>query len=103
MNISKQKYKELLRQANKLQALEDGGVDNWQFYEEALDKYFKDEEVDALIEKFIEDALEALVGNIDEPLGHGAGYGLTERGEDAIEEVAYKFSANLRNIINNET
>lgn len=46
ITISKKRYKELLRTEKELAALEAGGVDNWEWYSEALDAagLFDDEE-----------------------------------------------------------
>lgn len=42
--ISKQEYEELLRRDEKLTALENGGVDNWEWYGESLKDYFGEDE-----------------------------------------------------------
>lgn len=42
MQISEEDYKELLRYKFKLQALESCGVDNWTFYEDAMEMAEKD-------------------------------------------------------------
>ena len=44
VTISKEEYEKLLQGSRKLRALEKGGVDNWEWYDEALTKYFDDEE-----------------------------------------------------------
>lgn len=36
ITILKSEYKELLRCASKLTKLENGGVDNWEWYDEAM-------------------------------------------------------------------
>ena len=45
VNVSKREYEELLRRDRKLRALENGGVDNWEWYGEALSS-MDDEEDD---------------------------------------------------------
>lgn len=42
--ISKKEYEELLHRNEILNALEAGGVDNWQWYSDSLKQYFGDEE-----------------------------------------------------------
>lgn len=37
--ILKAEYKELMRRSLKLEALENAGVDNWDFYDEAMEVY----------------------------------------------------------------
>lgn len=44
--ITEETYKMLTRDYLKLQALECGGVDNWEWYGEALDEYLKEAEVE---------------------------------------------------------
>jgi len=44
VTISKKEYEELLKKSRKLRALENGGVDNWEWYDESLTKYYDDEE-----------------------------------------------------------
>ena len=49
VTISKKEYKGLLKDEQKLQALEGVGVDNWQGYDDAMDilredGFFKDDE-----------------------------------------------------------
>lgn len=44
VKINYSDYEELLDRNEKLTALENGGVDNWEWYSESLKNYFKDEE-----------------------------------------------------------
>ncbi|QWK78602.1 hypothetical protein [Ochrobactrum sp. BTU1] len=46
VTISKKEYDSLLDSSNKLNCLENGGVDNWEWYYESLKQggYFEDEE-----------------------------------------------------------
>lgn len=46
VTISKKEYDSLLDNSNKLNCLENGGVDNWEWYYESLKQggYFEDEE-----------------------------------------------------------
>ena len=46
ITISKKAFNSLIEDARKLEALECGGVDNWQWYGEALNNYFGDTEDD---------------------------------------------------------
>lgn len=41
ITISKKEYEQLLKDRNKLQALEEGGVDNWQGYDYAMELFFE--------------------------------------------------------------
>lgn len=42
--ITKEEYEKLIERDNILAALEQGGVDNWEWYGESLSQYFDDEE-----------------------------------------------------------
>ena len=39
--IKKSEYEELIKDSFKLQCLENGGVDNWQWYSESLTEWYK--------------------------------------------------------------
>lgn len=40
VTITLEEYKSLLKDREKLQALERGGVDNWEWYSDSLEEYF---------------------------------------------------------------
>lgn len=42
VSISKEEYKYLLKRDDKLQALENGGVDNWEWYSDSLADFYKE-------------------------------------------------------------
>ena len=44
--ITEEELKELIKDSWRLNALDNGGVDNWEWYGEAMDRYDDDEEVD---------------------------------------------------------
>ena len=44
VTISQKKYAQLLDNSRKLNALENGGVDNWSFYGEAMSEYYDEDE-----------------------------------------------------------
>lgn len=86
MEITKQQ----LRRLAKLDALESGGVDNWEFYDEALDDYIKTIQKEEDIEKFMENLFEIICMEIKEPAGHGYGYGIREEGQEEAIQYALK-------------
>lgn len=67
---------ELERNNRKLKALEQGGVDNWEWYSESLKHFFKEEGREEVLEDAVDSILEFLCGeaSIYEPAGRGAGY-----------------------------
>ena len=71
------KDKEIKRKLAKLEALEHGGVDNWDNYDNALVEWRKESHVDECLEEAIEEIHEQLVdADVDEPAGHGCGYSI---------------------------
>lgn len=86
MNITKQQ----LRRLAKLDALERGGVDNWEFYDESLTEYQNTIEKEEEIEKLAENIFEIICMEIEEPAGHGAGYGIREEGQEEVIEFLKK-------------
>lgn len=86
MNITK----EQLRRLAKLDALERGGVDNWEFYDEALTEYSNTIEKEEKIEDFMENIFEIICTYIEEPAGRGCGYGIRIEGQEKAIEFALK-------------
>jgi hypothetical protein len=90
--------REIQRKLDKLEALEAGGIDNWEFYDCALkewnDANHKDECIDQAIENINDLLIEA---EVEEPAGHGAGYSI-----NLDENVLFKILNNLiKNVQNN--
>ncbi len=78
IEINESEYKKLLRQARKLEALEAGGVDNWDWYDESLKGVRKEDALEELIEDSYELLNECLAeAEVDEPAGRGCGYSVT--------------------------
>lgn len=74
MKISRAEYEKMQRQIAKLNALESGGVDNWDFYDESLKEWRKDGEIEEAIDFAIEEINEVLVdAEVDFPAGREAG------------------------------
>lgn len=90
--LSNQRLKELLDKEAKLASLEQGGVDNWEFYDIALDKYRKHKELEELKKEFMQDLLETISGHIEEPAGRGCGYGLREKGYNEPEAFLQNYN-----------
>ena len=83
--MNKDRMKELIRAEKKLRALEHGGVDNWEFYDESMKRYREEIQEEEDKENFITELLETISGHIEEPAGRGCGYGVTEEGVNEIE------------------
>jgi len=89
MKITQQKLIELERAQRKLLALEAGGVDNWEWYSEALKDFNREEEIDERIDAMI-DELQVIFGECAfEPSERGAGIAFTE---DVYKQVIQLFN-----------
>jgi hypothetical protein len=76
--ISQTKLDEMNRQIAKLDALESGGVDNWEWYGESLREWFAENELDEAIDTALEGINDVLTeADVDYPAGHDAGHSIT--------------------------
>lgn len=68
------------RRLAKLDALEAGGVDNWEWYGEALKDWRAENEKMEIAESFLDELIEILCCDcrIEQPAGAGAGYSITD-------------------------
>lgn len=87
IKISTDRYKQLLDSENRLIALESNGVDNWEFYEEALKEYNKKKWLKEAMDDCFEQMLSHISESIEEPAGRGCGYGFT-RDSESLEKAA---------------
>lgn len=85
VEISAGYLKDLEDSAAKLQALENGGVDNWSFYSESLKEYHKDKEKDEAIDNTVAEILDCLGDLAYEPSEHGAGIAFHKDAEAEVE------------------
>lgn len=86
VTINKSELAKMQRQIAKLNALEAGGVDNWEWYGESLDEWNKENELDELYENAVHELHDRLVdAEVDEPAGRGCGYSIALDDENCIE------------------
>lgn len=86
--IDSEKLKELQLAQSKLNALEAGGVDNWEWYDESLESWHKENEYEEALEQFIDNLNDILAeAEVDQPAGSGCGYSITisESGEEFLK------------------
>lgn len=76
INIDLKVYEDLIRDRQTLEALEAGGVDNWDGYDFAMEGIRKRREFEDRLEDEINSLFEDLVEDIDAPAGWQAGYGI---------------------------
>ncbi len=75
----------------KMNALEGGGVDNWEGYDISLEGYHKYKEDKEKIEAVIEEVIETLCEGVEEPAGRGCGFGVRQEYIDSACKVLEKF------------
>jgi hypothetical protein len=76
MNITAERLAELEDIEAKMSALEAGGVGNWTDYDTALEDYRENKQDQERFDDIIDDMLATMTEYIEEPAGHGAGFGL---------------------------
>jgi hypothetical protein len=91
MEISQKRFDELLDKELKLNALECGGVDNWEFYDISLEGYWEEKNRQEKIAIFSDTICEIMSEYGDEPAGHGAGYGLKAEGQEQVIQAITNF------------
>ena len=91
MEISEKRLKELRRAEEKLTALERGGVDNWQGYEDALAEYWATTELEETKATLLDEIIQILGENAYEPSERGAGIAFSNDAEDMCMKVMDKF------------
>lgn len=102
MQITEEEYNRLCDRDNKLTALENGGVDNWEWYSDSLESYFKEKELEEKMKKYEElisnlyiDITESLIDGIYEPSERGAGYAISSESEKDIKLNLKEFIKNI--------
>lgn len=77
-NVSEQEYAKMTRSLKKLEALEAGGVDNWEFYGESLEGWRKECQFEEDVDTAIVDLHDILTeADVDYPAGREAGHSIT--------------------------
>lgn len=94
VKISSRRLKELERAYAKLSALEAGGVDNWEWYSESLKDFYKEEQVEEIVDQYLDAILEtcSLEGDVEYPAGRECGHSiLLGPAEDGVRDLLFKF------------
>lgn len=79
--------KDIQRKLAKLEALEAGGVDNWEFYDEAIKEWRAKNENEETAEDIVKEILAEIHDYIEEPAGRGCGYGIKPEGYEAAVKI----------------
>lgn len=99
VQISEKELKELMRAKAKLDALEAGGVDNWEWYGESLKEFRKETELEELIDDTIDEILQCASenGDVEYPAGRECGHSiLLGDAEDGVRALLEKFAESLK-------
>ena len=86
-NIDSKRLIELERAEAKLRALENGGVDNWENYDDALKEYRETIEHDERLEELLSDLLAELGAGAYEPSERGAGFSFSDSAQESAMKV----------------
>ncbi len=96
MEVSTKRLKELERTEAKMAALDAGGVDNWEWYGDALKDWFNENEHEENINSLIKD-LETTFGECAyEPSERGAGIAFRDDIYDDVTEVLKAHKVNFK-------
>lgn len=88
--------KEIQRRLALLDALEAGGVENWEGYDFSTEEYRKTIGREETADDIACEIAEAVCGEIDQPAGYGCGYGITDRGFSLIVDIILKRCGELK-------
>lgn len=102
VNISEAELKKLERAQAKLDALESGGVDNWEWYDESLKDFRKNEEKEGRLEELLEEIEVALLEGAYEPSERGAGYATHEDARNNAYKVLITHKVTFEDLTNDK-
>ena len=91
MGITEKRIKELERAEAKLHALEAGGVDNWDNYDDSLEEYRATIELDERREELIEELSAVFSECAYEPFERGVGIAFVDKTQDEAMQVLERF------------
>ena len=97
LTIPKSELERLRMIESKMAALEKGGVDNWEWYDESLSSWRAENEVNELKGDFFNELLELFGSNAYEPSETGAGFAI-DIDEDDFKPVLEKFISDINSI-----
>lgn len=88
VKLSKSEYEKMVRQISKLSALEAGGVDNWEWYDESLKDWHKENDLNDLIFSMCDWIYDASIdAEVDYPAGRECGPSISITEEAALVAV----------------
>ncbi len=106
ITVDEKRLKELERAYAKLQALENGGVDNWEWYGESLKEWHKENRLEELLDEVIENVHDIMVDGVDHdfPAGREAGISLNlnTSGEEMFRKIFLKLATEYAELLADE-
>ena len=100
VNISQKELDELRDSQHKLNCLEQGGVDNWEWYGESLKGYFKEREFTGVFEDYLGQIIEEICIGGFEPSEKGAGFATSPEAEANAGKILGEFVCKIREHFN---
>lgn len=98
VKMTKEAYRKMQRRIDKLDALEAGGVDNWEWFDESLKDWRKENEIDELADDFLENMNELTIeADVDFPAGRDAGHSITLP-QEAVRKLFLSFIEKYKEI-----
>lgn len=94
--IDKKRLKELEKAEAKLNALENGGVDNWEWYDQAMTSYNDSVELEEKCEELLEEIECALLVGVYEPSERGAGFAASDDAREQTLDILILFAKELK-------
>lgn len=99
VQVSAKELKELKRAKAKLDALEAGGVDNWEWYGESLKEFRKETELEELIDDITDEILQCASenGEVEYPAGFECGHSiLLGDAEEGVRSLLERFAQTVK-------
>ena len=96
MEITKGRLQELQDTELKMRALEAGGVDNWEFYDDSLESFHKELEKREKINNLFDEIVEELCEGVEEPAGQGAGFGVKAENIENAKRIFDKLKFDIK-------
>ena len=89
MEITAKRLEELEKIERKMCALEAGGVDNWEWYDESLKEFRKEEDIQETLSDLFTEMCTALSMGAYEPSERGAGFAFNSDAEEEAERMLH--------------
>jgi len=98
IEITYEELNEMRKAQAKLQALENGGVDNWEGYDFALEELRKVEAFDEEVEALVQEIMAELGSNSYEPSKRGGGIAFYDGAAMECENLVRKFAEKIKKL-----